>query len=82
MALVILGFPPSFIGRAAAAVGTGRKLLIAIFQRGAVDGLNMIVPFGDAAYYQARPSIAIAAPGRSDGAEGAAGLAAHHRIHT
>ena len=45
-----------------------RKLLITIFQRGAVDGLNMIVPFGESAYYQARPSIAIARPGAAQGA--------------
>jgi uncharacterized protein (DUF1501 family) len=68
IALVTLGFAPSFVARAAAAGGTRRKLLITIFQRGAVDGLNMIVPFGDAAYYQARPSIAIARPGATDAA--------------
>ena len=39
------------------------KQLIAIFQRGAVDGLSVVVPFGDAEYYRARPSIAIARPG-------------------
>ncbi|HEU4796032.1 MAG TPA: DUF1501 domain-containing protein, partial [Pyrinomonadaceae bacterium] len=39
-----------------------RKTLIAIFQRGAVDGLNMIVPFGEANYYTSRPSIAIPTP--------------------
>ena len=39
-----------------------RKTLIAIFQRGAVDGLNMIVPFGESNYYNVRPNIAIAKP--------------------
>ena len=68
IACLTLGFAPSFVARAAEAAGTGRKLLIAIFQRGAVDGLNMIVPFGEAAYYQARPSIAIARPGQPEGA--------------
>jgi uncharacterized protein (DUF1501 family) len=68
VAMVTLGFAPSFVARAAAEAGSRRKLLITIFQRGAVDGLNMIVPFGDAAYYQARPSIAIARPGAADGA--------------
>jgi uncharacterized protein (DUF1501 family) len=68
IALVTLGFAPSFVARAAAAAGTRRKLLITIFQRGAVDGLNMIVPFGDAGYYQARPSIAIARPGTAESA--------------
>src|SRR5881394_498660 len=38
------------------------KQLITIFQRGAVDGLSVIVPFGDNEYYRARPSIAIAEP--------------------
>jgi uncharacterized protein (DUF1501 family) len=39
-----------------------RKTLIAIFQRGAVDGLNMVVPFGESSYYNSRPSIAIPKP--------------------
>ena len=68
MAMVTLGFAPSFLARTAEAAGTRKKLLIAIFQRGAVDGLNMIVPFGEAEYYRARPSIAIARPGGADGA--------------
>ena len=68
-ALVSLGFAPSFLARTAFAQGrTARaKQLIAIFQRGAVDGLNMIVPYGEADYYRARPSIAIARPGAGDG---------------
>src|SRR5262245_31324002 len=63
-ALVSLGFAPSFLARTAFAAGAGRrtKQLIAIFQRGAVDGLSMIVPYADADYYRARPSIAIARP--------------------
>ncbi len=39
-----------------------RKTLIAIFQRGAVDGLNMVVPFGESNYYSLRPGIAIPKP--------------------
>jgi len=63
-ALVSLGFAPSFLARTAFAAGAARrtKQLIAIFQRGAVDGLSMVVPYGDAEYYRARPSIAIARP--------------------
>lgn len=68
IAMVTLGFAPSFVTRAAAAAGTRRKLLITVFQRGAVDGLNMVVPFGESAYYAARPTIAIARPGAADGA--------------
>ncbi|MGZ5449767.1 MAG: DUF1501 domain-containing protein [Thermoanaerobaculia bacterium] len=36
-----------------------KKVLVVIFQRGAVDGLNMIVPHGEHAYAASRPSIAI-----------------------
>src|SRR5580698_2318905 len=39
-----------------------KKILVAIFQRGAVDGLNMVVPFGEPRYYELRPSIAIPKP--------------------
>src|SRR5437868_9293019 len=64
LALVSLGFaPPMFLARTAAAAERSRRVLITIFQRGAVDGLNMIVPHGEPAYYAARPSIAIARPG-------------------
>ena len=65
LALVSLGFAPAFLARTVAAAGSRRKVLVTIFQRGAVDGLNMIVPFGESAYYSARPSIAIARPGTS-----------------
>jgi len=63
VALVSLGFTPAFIARTAEAAQARNRILIAIFQRGAVDGLNMVVPFGERAYYAARPSIAIARPG-------------------
>ena len=59
---------PGFLQRAALAnianAGTNgrRKTLIAIFQRGAVDGLNMVVPFGERNYYDLRPNIAIPKP--------------------
>jgi uncharacterized protein (DUF1501 family) len=45
-----------------------KKVLVTIFQRGAVDGLNMIVPHGDSTYYDLRRTIAIPAPGKTDGA--------------
>lgn len=56
---------PAFLERVALAnerKGGKRKTLIAIFQRGAVDGLNMIVPFGESNYYSSRPAIAIPKP--------------------
>ncbi len=66
LALVSLGFAPELVARTVAAAQPRRKVLVTIFQRGAVDGLNMIVPFGDRDYYASRPSIAIAAPGSRD----------------
>jgi uncharacterized protein (DUF1501 family) len=68
LALLSLGFAPSFLARTAAAHDTRQKLLIAIFQRGAVDGLNMVVPYGERAYYRSRPSIAVPRPGGADAA--------------
>src|SRR5580658_3991108 len=41
---------------------TRKKILVAIFQRGPVDGLNMMIPFGEPRYYALRPSIAIPKP--------------------
>ncbi|MGH9383111.1 MAG: DUF1501 domain-containing protein, partial [Vicinamibacterales bacterium] len=39
------------------------KTLVVIFKRGGADGLNIVVPFAEKAYYQHRPTIAIPAPG-------------------
>ncbi|MEP6922362.1 MAG: DUF1501 domain-containing protein [bacterium] len=64
---------PSFLERAVLAqtreriTGGRRKTLIAIFQRGAVDGLNMVVPHGERAYYELRPAIAIPKPQSGNG---------------
>src|SRR3954470_1056167 len=70
LALVTLGFAPSFLGRTAFAARAGGrpKQLIAIFQRGAVDGLSVVVPFGEADYYGARPTIAIPQPNAGESA--------------
>jgi uncharacterized protein (DUF1501 family) len=67
LTMLALGFAPAFVSRLAASVER-KRLLVVVFQRGAVDGLNMVVPFGDADYYRARPTIAIARPGAADGA--------------
>jgi uncharacterized protein (DUF1501 family) len=45
-----------------------KKILIAIFQRGAVDGLNMVVPFGESEYYNLRRTIAVPKPNETNGA--------------
>src|SRR5881296_1941098 len=63
LALVSLGCAPLFLERIAAGeTGKRGKILVTIFQRGAADGLNIVVPFGEKAYYDLRPSIAIPAP--------------------
>ena len=60
--------PGVFVRMAAAGTTAGRKTLVTVFQRGAVDGLNMVVPYAETAYYTARPSIAIGKPGSDGGA--------------
>jgi uncharacterized protein (DUF1501 family) len=44
------------------------KRLVVVFLRGAVDGLNVVVPYSESAYYAARPSIAIPRPSDNGGA--------------
>src|SRR5258705_9490442 len=67
-AFVSLGFASSFMARTAVAATGRSKRLIAIFQRGAVDGLSVVVPYGESDYYRARPSIAIPRPNSGDSA--------------
>jgi len=65
LALVSFGADPIFLNRAAwgltrpASRGGKAPILVCLFQRGAVDGLSMIVPHGEEAYYAERPRIAI-----------------------
>jgi uncharacterized protein (DUF1501 family) len=60
LALVAGGLLPNvFVKMAGAATTNGKKVLVAIFQRGAVDGLNVVVPYGEQAYYTARPTISV-----------------------
>ncbi len=63
-ALAVVGTAavPSFLTRAALGsveAGAHGKRLVVIFQRGAADGLNIVVPHGERAYYAMRPSINI-----------------------
>ena len=71
LAMAGAGLAPSWLARAADA-GNGarqqRKVLVALFQRGAMDGLNAVIPFSDPHYYPLRPSLAIPAPGKAGGA--------------
>src|SRR5213593_2210943 len=72
MALATMGLSPTFLRRTvfaqdllkgAALNGNNRgKVLICLFQRGAADALNVVVPFGEQAYYRLRPTIAIPRP--------------------
>src|SRR5216117_4243762 len=67
LALVSFGLDPLFLARAAFASSRplppsralSRPILVCLFQRGAVDGLNMVVPHGDPLYYRERPRIAV-----------------------
>ena len=80
LALAALGFAPGFLRRALASTdGSRRKVLVTIFQRGAVDGLSMVPPFAEPAYAAARPVIAIPAPGSGEGA--ALDLDGHFGLH-
>jgi uncharacterized protein (DUF1501 family) len=68
IALVTMGLSPSFLRRTAFGMELTRaangKVLICLFQRGAADALNIVVPHGERAYYAMRPSIAIPQPSR------------------
>jgi len=60
MAVVGTAAIPSFLTRAAwGAIPQSNKRLVVIFQRGAADGLNIVIPHAEPAYYAMRPSIAI-----------------------
>ena len=66
LALVTMGLSPSFLRRTAFGAQLTQapkgKTLICLFQRGAADALNVVVPHGDQSYYGLRPSIAIPRP--------------------
>ncbi len=85
MALVTMGLNPSFLRRTTfgmplpqAAKG---KVLICIFQRGAADALNVVVPHGDPSYYALRPNIAIPRPSLAAGVNGALDLDGKFGLH-
>src|SRR5260370_18428471 len=57
---------------------SSKRRLIVIFLRGAVDGLNVVVPHGESAYYDARPTISI---GRMNSRDGVIDLDGHFGLH-
>lgn len=82
LAMIGIGSVPSWLSRAVyaqQAPGQRKKILIAIFQRGAVDGLNVVVPHAEPAYYALRPSIAIPRPDGTD--RSAIDLDGHFGLH-
>jgi uncharacterized protein (DUF1501 family) len=59
------GTTPAWLSRAfyaADAPSPRKKVLVAILQRGAMDGLNVVIPHGEKSDYDLRPSLAIPRP--------------------
>ena len=82
LAMFGVGSVPTWLSRAVYAKDAPeqrRKILIAIFQRGAVDGLNVVVPHGEASYYASRPTIAIPRP--NGGPNSVIDLDGHFGLH-
>jgi uncharacterized protein (DUF1501 family) len=81
IAMVGLSTMPAFLQRAVAATSSsGKKQLVVLFQRGAADGLNIVVPFGEPNYYRMRPTIAIPRP-RTDSTDAAIDLDGFFGLH-
>ena len=88
--MVGIGSAPLWLQRAALAAnsdltktgpGKRRKVLVAIFQRGAADGLNIVVPHAEKRYYQLRPTIAIPRPSALESSEAAIDLDGFFGLH-
>src|SRR4051794_25007506 len=83
LAMVGAGTAPLWLKRALYAAGAPaprKKILVAIFQRGAADGLNIVVPHAEKAYYDLRPTIAIPPPAQGN-AEAAIDLDGFFGLH-
>src|SRR5207247_1890061 len=84
LAMFGVGVAPSWLARAVYAdtsTTQRRKVLVTIFQRGAADGLNVVVPFGDPRYYELRPTINIPKPSTSEVAGAAIDLNGFFGLH-
>src|SRR5579872_2024484 len=84
LAMVGMGTAPLWLQRALYAVdapGARKKILVAIFQRGAADGLNIVVPHGETRYYAMRPTIAVPRPSASDPQNSAIDLNGFFGLH-
>ena len=81
ISLIGLSTVPAFLQRAmAASPSAGKKQLVVLFQRGAADGLNIVVPFGEPDYYRLRPTISIPQP-RKGAADAALDLDGFFALH-
>ena len=74
--IVLLG-PNAWAARALEG-DSSKKRVVVIFLRGAVDGLNVVIPHGEPSYYDARPTIAI---GQSGGEGGVLNLDGFFGLH-
>jgi len=82
VAMVGLSAMPAFLQRAVAATPMpNKKQLVVLFQRGAADGLNIVVPYAEPNYYRLRPSIAIPQPGRGGAGAAAIDLDGYFGLH-
>ncbi|HVT40471.1 MAG TPA: DUF1501 domain-containing protein [Gemmatimonadaceae bacterium] len=85
IALVTMGLSPSLLRRTAIGMqlpaGQKGKVLICLFQRGAADALNIVVPHGERTYYQLRPNIAIPQPLSGQGTKAALDLDGFFGLH-
>jgi uncharacterized protein (DUF1501 family) len=81
IAMMGMSAMPSFLQRAIAATAApNKKKMVVLFQRGAMDGLNVVVPFGERNYYAMRPTISIPQP-RSGGSDAAIDLDGFFGLH-
>ena len=67
MTIGAAGAAPAWLWRVSAQGAGRRRVLVAIFQRGAADGLNLVAPFFEKRYYELRPTLAIPEPGKPNG---------------
>ncbi|MDE3195785.1 MAG: DUF1501 domain-containing protein, partial [Acidobacteriota bacterium] len=84
LAMVGAGAAPLWLQRAALAAeapSARRKILVAIFQRGAADGLNIVVPHAEKQYYEMRPTIAVPRPSTSNAEDSAIDLDGFFGLH-
>ena len=82
--MVGVGAAPLWLQRAALAKdapGRRNKVLVAIFQRGAADGINIVIPHGEQRYYDLRPTISVPRPNAAVPADSAIDLDGFFGLH-